>query len=64
MKDSITGPFFFMEATATGGVWLDMFEQFVHSQAVDLEPSIIYEQDGAPHTTLCTLEKQLWDLQG
>jgi hypothetical protein len=48
MKDSIVGPFFFMEATVTGSVYLDMLEQFVYPQVADLQPNIICQQDGAP----------------
>jgi hypothetical protein len=48
MKDRIIGPFFFVEATVTGGAYLDMLEQFVYPQVADLQPNIIYPQDGAP----------------
>jgi hypothetical protein len=48
MKEKITGPFFFVEATATGGVYPDMLEQFVYLLATDLKPNIIQQQDGAP----------------
>jgi hypothetical protein len=48
MKDRITGPFSFVEATVTGGVSLDMLEQFVYPQVADLQLNIIYQQDGAP----------------
>jgi hypothetical protein len=48
MKDTITGPFFFVEATVTGGVYLKVLEQFVLTQVAVLQPNIIYQQDGAP----------------
>jgi hypothetical protein len=37
-----------VEATVTGGVHLDMLEQFVYPQAAGLQPNIIYQQDRAP----------------
>jgi hypothetical protein len=55
MKDRIIGPFYFMEATVTGDVYLDMMEQFVYPKVVDLQPNIIYQQDRAP-TLECLLE--------
>jgi hypothetical protein len=48
MKDRIIRRFFFVEDTVTGGVYLDVLEQFVCLQAADLQPNIIYQQDGAP----------------
>jgi hypothetical protein len=57
MKDRIIRPFFFEKATVTGDVFLDMLEQFVYHQAADLQPNIIYQQDGAPpHWSLHVLE--------
>jgi hypothetical protein len=44
----VIGPFFFVKATVTGGVYLDMLEQLVYPQVTDLQPNIIYQQDGAP----------------
>ena len=44
MKDRI----FFCEPTVTGPVYLDMLEQFVYPQVAAFQPSIIYQQDGAP----------------
>jgi hypothetical protein len=35
MKERIIGPFFFVEATVMGGVYLDMFEQFVYPHAAE-----------------------------
>ncbi|PNF39386.1 hypothetical protein B7P43_G13583 [Cryptotermes secundus] len=50
MKDRIIGPFFFGEATAYGSVYLHMLEQFLYPQVADLQPNIIFQQDGAsPH---------------
>jgi hypothetical protein len=47
MKNRIVGPFFFMEATVTCGVYLNM-DQFMYHQVADLQSDIIYQQDGAP----------------
>jgi hypothetical protein len=70
IKDRIIRPFF-VEATVTGGVFLDMSEQFVFPQAADLQPNIIYQQDGDPptlefprsrnpHENLLCLRRLLW----
>jgi hypothetical protein len=50
IKGSIIGSFFFVEATVTGGVYLDMLEQFMYSQVPDLLRSIFYQQHGASTT--------------
>jgi hypothetical protein len=46
MKDRFIGPFFFMEATVTGGVYRDLLVQFVYLQVAYLHPNTIYQQDG------------------
>jgi hypothetical protein len=51
MKDRIIRPFFFVEATVTGGIYLDVLEEFVYPQEADLQPNIIYQQD-PPHWSL------------
>jgi hypothetical protein len=57
VRGTIIGPFFFVEATVTGSVYLDMFVQFVYPQVADLQPNIIYQQDGAsPHWSLYVRE--------
>ena len=38
----------FCESTVTGPVYLDMLEQFKYPQVTAFQPSIIYQQDGAP----------------
>ena len=48
MKDRIIGPFFFCEPTVTGPVYLDMLKRFMYPQLAAFQPSIIYQQDGAP----------------
>jgi hypothetical protein len=49
MNGRIVGPFFFSEATLSGRVHLDMLEQFLYPQVINLQPNIIFQQDGAPH---------------
>jgi hypothetical protein len=46
----VYGPFFFMETTITGIVYLDMLQQFLISQLGEdgLEGRIHFQQDGAP----------------
>ncbi|PNF43663.1 hypothetical protein B7P43_G16173, partial [Cryptotermes secundus] len=36
----------FGEATVSGRIYLDMLEQFLYSQVADLQPNIIFQQDG------------------
>lgn len=48
MNNIIIGPFFFGESTITSSVYLDMLQQFVEPQVEELQPSIIFQQDGAP----------------
>ena len=47
MCDRIIGPFFFAERTVNGVIYLDMLEQFVIPQ-LELQPQVIFQQDGAP----------------
>ena len=44
-RNSVIGPFFFIEATVTGHVYLDMLRNFVIDQ---LPPGSIFQQDTAP----------------
>ena len=48
LKDRIIGPFFYCETTVAGPMYLDMLEQFMYPQVAAFQPSIIYQQDGAP----------------
>lgn len=48
MHSRIIGPFFFAESTVTANVYLDMLEQFATPQLQDLQPDVIFQQDGAP----------------
>jgi hypothetical protein len=40
-------PFVFAESTVTKETYLDMLEQFVVPQVEDLQPTLIFQQDGA-----------------
>jgi hypothetical protein len=40
--------FFFAELTVTTETYLDMLQQFVVPQVEDLQPTVIFQQDGAP----------------
>jgi hypothetical protein len=48
MFSLIIGPFFFAESTVTKETHLDMLQQFVVPQVEDLQPTVIFRQDGAP----------------
>ena len=48
MKNRIIGSFFYCEPTVTGPVYLGILEQFIYPQVAAFQPSIIYQQDGAP----------------
>jgi hypothetical protein len=44
----IIGTFFFAESTVTKRTYLDRLQQFVVPQVEDLQPMVIFQQDGAP----------------
>lgn len=48
MHNKIIGPFFFAELSITGNIYLDMLQHFVIPQLNDLQPRVIFQQDGAP----------------
>jgi hypothetical protein len=49
MHVTVYGPFFFMETTITGIVYLDMFQQFrIQQLDEDDQGRIHFQQDGAP----------------
>ena len=52
MHDRLIGPFFFMERTITGNIYLDMLEQYVFPQLDQIEEEnnvqLLFQQDGAP----------------
>lgn len=50
MCSRIIGPFFFDEPSITANVYLDLLTEYVAPQLHDLQPTIIFQQDGAqPH---------------
>jgi hypothetical protein len=48
MLSCIIGPFCFAESTVRKETYLDMIQQFVVPQVEDLQPTVIFQQDGAP----------------
>jgi hypothetical protein len=40
--------FYFAESTVTKATYLDTIQQFVVPQVEDLQPTVIFQQDGAP----------------
>lgn len=46
--DRLIGPFFFQEKSINGNIYLDMLENFAYPQLEDLQPNVIFQQDGAP----------------
>jgi hypothetical protein len=48
MHNCITGPFFFSEKTISSDIYLNILREFVVPQLESLQPTIIYQQDGAP----------------
>jgi hypothetical protein len=62
MKDIIIGPFFFIEPTVTGNIYLHMLEQFAVPQLLLQQPNVIFQQqDGAPpHWSLDVRDANFW----
>ena len=60
-KERVYGPFFLMETTITGIVYLDMLQQFLIPQLDedDQEERIHFQQDGAPPHYLGQVRKYL-----
>ena len=53
LHDRLAGPFFFAEDTVTSTVYMNMLEGFAFTQIENLQPDIIFQQDGAhPHWAL------------
>ena len=48
MCNRIIGPFFFNEASITADIYLDLLTEYVAPQLIDFQPTIIFQQDGAP----------------
>lgn len=54
LHNTVIGPFFFSENSVTADIYLDMLQLFVIPQLSDLQPNVIFQQDGAPpHWGLC-----------
>ena len=47
LHDHLVGPFFFVEDTVTSTIYMSMLEGFAFPQIEDLQPTIIFQQDGA-----------------
>ena len=49
-KQTVYGPFMFVENTVTGGTHIDMLEQFLEPQLQQdgILGTVVYQQDGAP----------------
>ena len=48
MVDRIVGPFFFAEQTGNATTYKDMLELYAIPQLADLQPTVLFQQDGAP----------------
>ena len=48
LHDRLLGPFIFAEDTVTSTIYMNMLEGFAFPQIEDLQPAIIFQQDGAP----------------
>ena len=48
MRNRIIGPFFFHQASITADVYLDLLTKYVTPQLIDFQPTITFQQDGAP----------------
>ena len=48
MCNRIIGPFFFCKASITADVYLDLLSEYVTPQLIGFQPTIIFQQDGAP----------------
>ena len=48
MCNQVIGPFFFHERTITADIYLDLLAEYLAPQLIDFQPTIIFQQDGAP----------------
>ena len=48
MCNRIIGPFFFHEASITANVYLDLLTKYVAPQLIEFQPTITFQQHGAP----------------
>ncbi|GFS66285.1 DUF4817 domain-containing protein [Trichonephila clavipes] len=59
LHDRILGTFFFSEKTVTSSTYLDMLEIYAFPQLQDLQPNVLFQQDGAPPHWVLTVRKSL-----
>jgi hypothetical protein len=52
MKDRVKGSLLYMQATLTGGIYLDMAGHFVYSQKEDLQPNFYSHEKFPPYSVL------------
>lgn len=48
MHNKVIGPFFFAENTITGISYCDMIQEYLLPQVEEMQPAILFQQDGAP----------------
>ena len=48
MHNQIIGPFIFAESTITANIYLDMLKHYVVPQLEEIQPRVVFQQDGAP----------------
>jgi hypothetical protein len=48
LQEKLYGPFFSIESTVTGIVYLDVLHEWLMPQLQEDIPDLIYQQDGAP----------------
>ena len=48
LHDRLVGLFSFVEDTVTSTIYMNMLKGFIFPQIEDLQPDIIFQQDGAP----------------
>ena len=49
LYDRLVDPFFFEEDTVTSIIYMNILEGFTFPQIEDLQPDIIFQQEGATH---------------
>ena len=48
LHDHLVGPFSFEEDTVTSTIYMNMLEGFAFPQIEDLQPDIVFQQNGTP----------------
>jgi hypothetical protein len=51
-REKLHGPFFFIESTLTGIIYLDTLREWLMPQLQEDIPDLIYKQDGAHRTSI------------